>query len=70
MMHGCLENIVGPIDSGDALGGPTYNILYWNGQLVWTALGLYTGMDNYSLDTSSRTLFVREDVRMSTSRRT
>ena len=36
--------------------------LYWNGQkLVCTpALGLYTGTDKTSLDTSSRTLFVRE----------
>ena len=30
----------------------------------------YTGMDKTSLDTSSRTLFVREGGRMSTSRRT
>ena len=35
--------------------------LYWSGQLVCTpALGLYTGMDKTSLDTSSRTLFVKE----------
>ena len=42
--------------------------------LEWTtsfapALGLYTGMDTTSLYTSSRTLFVREGGRMSTSRR-
>ena len=31
---------------------------------------IYTGMDKTSLHTSSRTLFVREGGRMSTSRRT
>ena len=31
---------------------------------------IYTGMDKTSLDTSSGTLFVRDSLRMSTSRRT
>ena len=42
-------------------------ILEWT-KLVWTpALGLYTGMDKTSLDTSSKTLFVSDSGRMSTS---
>ena len=44
-------------------------LLEWT-KLVWTpAPGLYTGMDKTSLDTSSGTLFVRDSLTQSTSRR-